>query len=238
MGLGVRDRQRYAEETGQCWLQAGRPEAALPALQRAVSQAIDLRSRGAALESLIQAALALREADQAETVLRNTLAELVRILQAEVQQSEYIMRTALSAVVKIAERHVQANRFSAAADLLAEAVSQGISGADDLSPNDIKWLRELDSCAWRWYLCMVQRDGGDCVAASAQINGFLRRLPVLVAGKGVACILDTARAIEDADLPGLENACFELDQVAGPLASWQLEALLALKRRLDDEDLS
>merc|ERR1712039_269295 len=129
--IGVRERQRYAEETGQCWLQAGRPEAALPALQRAVSQAIDLRSRGAALESLIQTAFALREADQADTVLRNTLSELVRILQVEARQAEYIMRAALSAAVKIAERHVQATRFSAAVDLLAEAVTHGISGASD-----------------------------------------------------------------------------------------------------------
>merc|ERR1712087_750622 len=100
------------------------------------------------------------------------------------------------------------------------------------------WLDNLDNLMWRWYLCSVLRDGGDAVAASTQIDVFLRLLPVLVSGRGVGCILDASRAIEDSDITALEDASFELDQTSGALAPWQLEALLMMKQRLVGEDLS
>lgn len=236
--IGVRNRQRYAEEVGHCWLEAGRPDVALPALRRAMSQAVDLSTRSSAARTLIEAACAVPDASKVDAMLRETVIDLFNIAKVEPDEADLAVSSALLGLQCIAEKHAEAGRFDAAAELLKEALLSGISAAEDMDPSNISWLSKLDDCMWRRYLCTVLRDSGDAIGAGQEMDEFLRALPVLVAGRGAACILDTARAVEDADLSTLEDASYELDRTAGPLNHWQLKALLVLKERLLHEDLS
>jgi len=235
--VSSRSRQRYAQEAGHCWLEAGRPEAAIQSFGRAVALAPDLSTRRSALEAMVKAALRLGDMHEASTTIKRATDDLVRIAQVEPSEAHAAGSAAISAMHSAAEVHVAASHFEAAAVSWGKALQSGISAAEGLEACDVPWLQQLDSCFWRRYLSRALHHRGDGIAAAAEADQVLRQLPALVRGRGAACVLDIARAVEDSDLQGFEDASYELDIRCGPLASWQLDALLSLKARLASADL-
>lgn len=239
----VVQRQRHAEEAGRCWSAAGRPELALAPLRRAVEGAVDLETRQSAAVALAELALASKvssggSGDSAE-VLSEAMQTLFALAAVEPCRYHGAAKSAASYAEEMASRYISRGAFGEAADVLSSALERASEAAED-DPDEAAWLPELERCIlWRFF-CSVQRDRGDAYAAGQEAEATLRRLPPVVHTRAAAFVLDVVRAAEDGDVETLEDVCQEFDGSCGPqgLDSWQLDALLQLKGRLVDGDLS
>eukprot|EP00929_Paragymnodinium_shiwhaense_P037373 TRINITY_DN19925_c0_g1_i4.p1 TRINITY_DN19925_c0_g1~~TRINITY_DN19925_c0_g1_i4.p1 ORF type:complete len:461 (+),score=93.20 TRINITY_DN19925_c0_g1_i4:82-1383(+) len=245
--------QRLAEEAGRCWTAAGKPELAIPSLQRAVAAAIDLRTKQSAAEALADAAQkAMCKRDDAgeacldggktpQQVFNHALQTLYALACVEVERLSGAGRSAAALARSAAGQLVEKGRFREAGAIYSSSLALAADAVEeyDVDVDCITWTADLEECVLGLFLCFVQRDQGDTCAASLEVDAVLRRLPPLVRSTRGGFVLDVARAVEDRDVGEVEQVCFDFDRKSpGALQSWQLDALLKMKERIVESDLT
>lgn len=243
---------RLARECGSCWLAGKRPVQAIEPLRTALLQASSPEDRLEAAVALTEAAVLLAQRTSGEAAKRRDLAVAV-LLEAmhpvisdagdlDAFVAAGALEQGLTRVQQVADNLASAGDYAEASRAVSGSLRM-ITAANQAAEDDggcailATMQQELDSLLWRGALLATCRDRGDATAADRDLDEVLRSMPSLVTGQGVSFAIDLLRAVKDGDVEAFEEACQDFDTLGGGLASWQVSALLELKKGLASCDL-
>lgn len=238
--------QHHASQAAECWLEAGRPALAVPHLRRALNGAVKLQARLDAAEALAQAAADLAASpesllpanDDPVTLLSEACASLFAVAAVEPASAHLAARAVAKAARRVSSARAKAGDMASAARALQVVLSSAAEALTEDEADEASWLRELDCCVSGLFLATMGACAGDAASSLYAVEPLLQRLPRLVAGPGAGFALDVARAAEDLDVNEFQEICERFDTLHGPLEPWQLDALISLKQKLCELDLT